>query len=70
MALDECMVSDTVGIDNGVYGDDDDKLLTVEEDDGCGDGNVNKCVVFSNSLSANAFRIRSVNGDTYIGHRL
>lgn len=49
----------------------DDKLPT-DEDEVVGDGSVNKCELLSNSVSANAlrFRIRSVNGDTYMGYRL
>lgn len=44
-----------------------DKLLTDDTVD-----SANRCALLSNSLSANAlrFRIRSVNGDTYIGYRL
>lgn len=65
MALDKCMVNGTLGIVKREYGDD--KLPTDEEV-----GNANKWVLLSNSLSANAlrFRIRSVNGDTYMGDRL
>lgn len=59
------MVSGMVGIVKHEYADD--KLPTDE-----GDGTPNKCELLSNSVSANAlrFRIRSVNGDTYMGYRL
>ena len=65
MTLDKCMVNGGGIVKRDEYGDD--KLSADEEV-----GNANKWALLSNSLSANAlrFRIRSVNGDTYIGHRL